>query len=311
MSPNDDWYGHLVGQSRNDNIYTLIHHYLESDWSPNHDFDFVVVKQNQLPDKLKEIPSKHISKKLSPSEYCFPDNDYVLLHNYQLTEYLYHAKWATIVQDFEGREFIELRYDWTDEAKHYYNYPLAYYGKYRPTPKHEPLPIQSKAPESDEEAALVLAYDLLQKGEQKEQALAYGEIGRSFLDQQLVTVNENSKDALHQLARHMMGYNIVAMVYAWNNQINKAAEVDALYMQYSPIWDYLEDYIKPYLEMLIVKKQVDYLKHLFTDKEFRNRFLAHYEAFVSLFIDDTYPLTLKGYVVDIINRVNNMSKTYL
>jgi hypothetical protein len=311
-SPNEDWYSHLVAQSRNDNIYTLIHSYLEPEWSSNHDLDFVTVRRSQLPEKLKEVPSKHLSKKLPQEHYCFPGNDYILLHNYQLTEYLYHAKWACIIEDFEGREFIELRYDWTEEAKHYFNYPLVYYGKMQPkSPKAELLPIQSKPPESDEEAALILAYDLLQKGEQREQALAYAEIGKLFLDQQLITVNGNSEEALQQLARRMMGYNIVSMVCAWNNRINKAAEVDVLYIHHPPMWDYLEDYIKPYLEILIAKKQVDYLKHLFTDKEFRNRFLAHYGTFVSLFIDDTYPLTMKSYVIDIINRVNNMPTAYL
>lgn len=60
-TPNEDWYGHLVAQSRNDNIYTL----LEQDWSPNHDLDFVVVRKSQLPGKLKDVPAKHLSK-----NYC-------------------------------------------------------------------------------------------------------------------------------------------------------------------------------------------------------------------------------------------------
>lgn len=131
-SPKEDWYGHLVAQSRTNDIYTLLHHYLEPAWEPNHDLDFVTVRRNQLPGALKEVPSKHVSKKLPQQAYCFPGNDYVLLHNYQLTEYLHHAKWASIVEDFEGREFIELRYDWTEEAKHYFNYPLPYYGNTSP-----------------------------------------------------------------------------------------------------------------------------------------------------------------------------------
>jgi hypothetical protein len=311
-SPKENWYGHLVGQSRTNDIYTLIHHYLQPDWEPNHDLDFVTVRRSQLPDQLPEIPAKHLSKKLLPENYCFPASDYILLHNYHLTEYLYHANWATIIEDFEGREFIELHYDWTEEAKYYYNYPLAYYGKMLPQiPKPEALPIQSQPPESPEEAALILAYNLLQEGTRKQEALEYAEIGRSFLDTQSVVVSENIAGALHQLARRMMGYNIIAMVYVWNNQINKAAEVDALYLHHTPIWNHIEDYIKPYLEMLMAKKQVDYLKHLFSDKEFRQRFLAHYEAFVSLNFDDRYPVTQMGHVIDIINRVNNISSAYL
>lgn len=126
QSPNDDWYAHLVEQSRNDNIYSLIHNFLEPDWWPNHELDFVVVRRSQLPDHLKNIPADHISKKLSQDQYCFPAGDYVLLDNYHLTEYLYFAKWAQFIEDAEGRDFIELRYDWTEEAKKCMESPPAY-----------------------------------------------------------------------------------------------------------------------------------------------------------------------------------------
>lgn len=306
MSPNENWYGHLVAQSRNDNIYTLIHNYLVPHWEPNHDFDFVVVRKTALPEKLQPIPSSHISKKLPPGKYCFPGNDYVLLHNYHLTEYLYHAEWAKVIEDFEEREYIELRYDWTEEAKHLNHYPPAYFGNV-PMPNRKPdvMPIQLEAPQTEEEEALLVAYRLLQKGVSKEEAMKYAEAGKSFLDAQEVTVSGDSAEALQQVARRMMGYNIVAMVYAWNNQINKAAAIDEMYIHHPPMWDYLEEYIQPYLEMLIVKKQTDYLQFLFKDVEFRKRFLPHYEAYISLLVDDTYEMTRMGQVVNIINRVNN------
>ena len=122
---------------------------------------------------------------------------------------------------------------------------------------------------------------------------------------QNIIVNENSAEVFHQLARQMMGYNIVAMVYAWNDRIDNAAAVDALYIFHPPLWDYLEDYINPYLEMLMVKKQKGYLHYLFNDQAFQKRFLSHYEAFISLFVDNTYPLTCIGEVVAIINRISN------
>jgi hypothetical protein len=63
--------------------------------------------------------------------------------------------------------------------------------------------------------------------------------------------------------------------------------------------------------MLMIKRELDYVKYLFSDKGFRNHFLAHYEAFVSLFIDETFPLTRLHEVVGIINSVNNASSQYI
>jgi len=63
--------------------------------------------------------------------------------------------------------------------------------------------------------------------------------------------------------------------------------------------------------MLMIKKSLDYVQYLFSDKAFRKRFLAHYEAYVSLFVNDTYPLTRIHDVVGIINRVNNPIDGYI
>ena len=309
-SPNKNWYGHLVAQSRNDNIYTLIHQFLEPTWEPNHELDFVAVRRSQLPQHLKNIPPKHISEKLPFEKYCFPASDYLLLHNYQLTEYLHAAKWAKVVEDFEHRSFIELRYNWTDEAEATWNNPPAYpmYGaekiQVQPT-----MSILHQPPQTEQESALIESYGLLKKGYNKKQALAFAETGKSFLDEQQITVTEDPNNALQQIARRMMGYNIVAMVYVWNNKIDKAGAVDKYYIHQPLLWIYLDGYIQPYLELLMVKRQKDYLKHLFSDKAFRQRFLGHYAAYISLFVDDTYTLT-GGEVVSIINRVNNTSDAY-
>jgi hypothetical protein len=80
-SPNEDWYSHLVAQSRNDNIYTLIHSFLTPDWEPNHDLDFVTLRESQLPEILKNVSDNHLSKKLKKEDYCFPGNDFFLLNN--------------------------------------------------------------------------------------------------------------------------------------------------------------------------------------------------------------------------------------
>ncbi len=304
-SPNEDWYGHLVAQSRNDNIYTLIHQYLEPDWEPNHELDFVVVRRSQLPEHLKNIPAQHISKKLVPDQYCFPGSDYILLHNYKLTEYLYFAKWAKFIEDFEDRSFIELRYDWNEESEECWNDPPAYrHLKKAIREEQEPTSVQRRFPAIEEEQALLKAYELLRDGKQKEKALEYAETGRRFLDSQNIE-SADSTEVLQLIERKMLGYNIVAMVYVWNNQINKAAEVDSLYILNSLLWSKLSSYIELYLQILMIKKQEEYLHHLFSDKEFRRYFLAHYEAFVSLFVNPEYELTRMAEVVSIINRISN------
>jgi hypothetical protein len=306
--PNKNWYSHLVAQSRTNDIYNLIHMCLVPDWRQDHDLDFVVVHKNDLPEGLKNIPANHISKKLKPEQYCFPGHDFVLLHNYQLTEYLYAAKWAKIIEDFEEREFILLCYQWTDEAEYIRSHPPAYPFSHHFAP---PVPAGSPLPVTSEDYPLFMAYELLQSGTSRAQALEFAEQGKAFLDSQHITVSQDAGDSWQHLTRQMKGYNIVAMVYAWNDQINKAAAVDELYIHHPSIWQPLADWIKPYLEMLLVKKQEDYLQYLFADVQFRNYFLGHYEAFVSLFINEACELTCMGEVVGIINRVNNTSTNYL
>jgi len=306
-SPNENWYSHLVAQSRTDAIYTLIHSYLMHDWAPNHDLDFVTVRRKNLPANLKEMPAKDVSQKLSAENYCFPGDDYVLLDNYQLIEYLHAAEWAKHIEDFENRSFIELFFEKTEESKDFFNNTPAYAHSKRPTPKKKIglSQYEQKLWFNKKEKYLIAAYKLLQTGEHKKTALQYAEKGKAFLDRNRIAVNENTAGVLQQVARRMMGYNIVSMVYAWNDQINKASEVDKTYIHHPAIWADLFDCIRSYLELLMIKNQQDYLHYLFTDKEFRKFFLSHYEAFISLFVDDTYKFTFGGEVMQIINRVRN------
>lgn len=304
-SPNQDWYGHLVAQSKTDAIYTLIHTHLTPDWEPNHDLDFVVVRQNALPQPLRDIPSKHISRKLKKEDYCFPGEDYVLLHNYQLTDYLHAAQWACIVEDFQERSFIELRFDWTNEAEENWQHPPAY--QYAAPPKRDTAPsdAQRLPPESEEETALIYAYQLLRDATNKELALSYARTGKAFLDSQLIEVDLTSELALQKIERRMLGYNIVAMVAVWNEAMDLASSADAQYLHHPAVWDKLDVYIRNYLELLMIKGQSYYLEVAFASPDFRQRFLAHYEAYVSLFVNSDYPLTTMMEVVGIINRVNN------
>lgn len=292
-SANKNWYAHLVAQSRTDDIYDLLHNYLPLNWQPGHDLDFVAVRKTALPDHLKNIPEKHLSKKLSQEEYCFPGDDYVLLHNYELTAYLYAAKWAKTIKDRAGREFIELRFDWTQEAIDCLHDPPGY--------RHlKPCEI----PLAPREDSLKAAYELLQKHSNKALALEHARIGKSFLDAQHVKV-DGVNDALRHLARRMTGYNIVAMVFVWNDKLNEAAAIDELYIFHPPLWDILSAHIKSYLEMLMAKRYQDYVGYLFEDMEFRQYFSSHYAAFVSLFLDDQSALPGGTEAAGIINRINN------
>ena len=285
-SPNNNWYSHLVAQSRTGHIYTLIYEYIPFNWQPLHDYDFVIVRQSNLPANLQKVPAKHISAKLLQQHCCFAYNDYIVLHNYHLTEYLEAAKAAVIVEDEKKRSFIELLFK----------------------KESEPGSLPPVAEDfTEEEINLVLAYELLQKGSDKELALEYAQKGERFLDRNRINVGDNSEKTLQKIMRQMTGYNIIAMVYAWNNQMANAVAADAIYIHHPEFWDILKQYIKPYLELLMAKGELDYVRYLFNDKGFRNHFLAHCEAFVSLFIDDTYTLTRMNEVVGIINRVKNAS----
>lgn len=297
-----NWYEHLVDQSRTDHIYTLIHGYLQHDWDPGHDMDFVVIRKNHLPiGKFPNgIPPEHIAGCLSKEDYSFSEANYILLDNEHLTDYLETAKEMKIIEDGQRRQFIELVFERLPKEKH-----IQF--------DNEPdIDIETITPETLQkpEDALYVAYELLKLHKDKERALQYAKIGEDFLNNRKVFISEMPESGLWNIKHKMTGYNIVAMVYAWNGLIIEAAAVDNEYLFHPNIWDDLEETINPYLEMLMALERLEYLQFIFKDKIFRKRFLAHYEAFVSLFIDDTYELTLPREVVGIINRVNHSIENY-
>ncbi|MBL7691445.1 MAG: hypothetical protein JNM41_07615 [Flavipsychrobacter sp.] len=300
-----DWYEHLVDQSANDGIYTLIHGYLPHNWEPGHELDMVVLRLGDLPAKLGTIPGMHISQRLRKEDYCFPGDDYVLLDDFQLTPYLKAARRMQIVEDFEEREFIELLF--TNEPKE----DIA--DDEEPQERRSIPDYRTVTPATldNKEDAIGIAYELLKNANERELALEYARMAETFLDGKGVIIGENIDKDLYEVIRIMLGYNVVAMVYAWNNKIEDAARIDEHYLRYPNVWDTLNDYINPYLEMLMAKKQADYLHFLFEDRDFRNKFLAHYEAYISLLVNDRYELTRMQEVVGIINRVNNALSAYV
>ena len=304
MPHKTNWYAHLVNQSRTDHIYDLIHEYLDADWEPNHDLDFVVVRKRNLPSKLKALPNNHQSSSLPHQAYCFPGDDYILLDGKHLTEYLEAAKEMQFVTDFEDRDFIELFFTYQSNIQ---EPPQSVVHPSIPNPlETTPETLVNK------EDALGIAYNLLTIGNDRALALQYAEIGKQFLDAHKIEVGDPTK-TLQEVCRQMIGYNIVAMVYVWNNQIDKAAAVDKIYLHNPWVWDELETVIKPYLEMLMAKKQEDYLQFIFQDKSFQKRFQAHYEVYISMFLNPNFEWTksLMHEFVAIINRVNNSYGQYV
>lgn len=297
-----DWYQHLVDQSRTDYIYTLIYCYLKPDWEPRHNLDFVVLQKDQLPpEKFPEgIPASHIALPIPKEKYSFPGDNYILLDNEHLTDYLEAAREMKIVEDKEGRQFIELVFKKKEKKQN---------AVFSIQPE---IDIKTITPQTlpKQEDALYVAYELLRTHSDKKRALEYARIAEDFLDKRKVYINEMSEIGLLNIEHKMVGYNIVSMVYAWNGLISDAAIIDSQYLFHPNLWDRLEATIEPYLEMLMAMGETEYVKNIFKDTAFRKRFLAHYEAFVSLFISDVFPLTKQYEVFGIINRVNHSKEIY-
>lgn len=219
-----DWYEHLVHQSKTDHIYSLIHGYLPHDWADDPDYDMVAVRTGDLPEKLKQVPAAHISQRLKKEDYRFPAGDYLLLDDWHLTDYLEAARRMAIVEDLGGREFIELLF--TDDPNEYssYNYDVD------ETPARAVPDNRTTSPATleNKEDAIAKAYELLRTAKERELAYEYAKVAEEFLDSRRVTIsNYDIERDLYEVTRATLGYNVVAMVYAWNNKIDEAARVVA------------------------------------------------------------------------------------
>ncbi len=296
---NRDWYGHLVDQSGHDGVYDIIHGYLPHNWNPGHDLDFVVLSSaGYLGETGTPFNIHDVSATLEMENYTFPAGDYVLISNNRLTPYLDKARAARIIADAEGREFIELLFTLPKEEE-------------RPT-YEDGLTTDAAdwdmAPERD--GAIFQAYERLRQAVEKEEAYRWAGLAEAWLDTKPIRIVDNVDASLFETKRKQFGYNVVAMVYAWNDRIDEAARVDRHYIHHPDVWDEL-NYLHTYLEMLMAKQQGHYLKHLFADDGFRRRFWPHYEAYVSLLVDNTYHFTRMMEAIPIINRVNNAYKSYI
>lgn len=294
------WYEWLVEQSKTNWIYQLIHEFLPYDLCINHEEDFVVFRKTNLPNELKNIPEINISLQNRIQQFFFPSSDYVIINNNHLKDYLEAAKAMQVTSNSKGENFIELLFVNPENEKVEYEYASPPY-----------IDLCKVSPETlvNKEDALAACWQIISGAGDRFLALQYAAIGEEFLHSKtkfLIEVNST----LQELYRVITGYNIIAVAYAWNNKIDKAAKADKFYIHAKELWPLMSALIEPYLEMLILKKQQDYLEYLFSNADFRKYFIAHYEAFISLLIDDTFLLTQMSKVVGIINRINNSSNNF-
>jgi hypothetical protein len=296
---NRDWYEILVDQSGHDGVYDLIHGYIPHDWNPDHDLDFVIISTATfLGVTGSPFDINDVSETLEMTDYTFPAPDHVLISNERLTRYLNNSKAIQIVEDAEGRKFLELLLLRPKEEVAGYEA-----GETSDAAQWDMAP--------DKDGAIFAAYERLKVPCEKEEAYRYAKLAETYLDSKRVPIVDNVSASLFEAKRILFGYNVVAMVYAWNDKMDDAAIVDSYYILYPHVWNELEGQIHAYLGLLIARGQSDYLKCLFADQPFRKRFLPHYEAYISLLVDDTYPLTRMQEVVGIINQVNNAYGAYL
>lgn len=291
------WYDWLVEQSRTDHIYDLIHNNLPHDFEPNHDGPFVVLRKKSLHPVLAELPDMHRVKTKSK----FKHRDYLILHNDSLVEYLELATAMQEITDTEGNVYIELLFSWNSEKNSWYNQT-----------EEKPLKHVEKGilPEEliEEEDPLMLCWHLISKAENYSLALEYARKGEKVLDKKLKALSaEDIAGILHL----QTGYNIVATAYIWNDVLPDAICADAHYIHNPMLWEHMEAVIKPYLELLIAKKQQAYLGYLFSDEKFRYYFLPHYEAYMAMLVSDKFEWTQGNEVIGIITKISNRLKGYL
>lgn len=286
----EDWYQLLVDQSKTNRIYDLIHEGLSPHFRPRDINGIVVVNPLDLPAELTEIPLQHIAK----AAFDFRENKLILLKNNFLAAYLEKATAMKVYQGLET-EYVLLSFepiinDEEDDAQ------------------TTGSCINTDNPESvfDEDDSLMHCWALVTKCQHKALALELAVKGHAYLDKKRLSCAD-----ANERVKISFGYNIVSVAYAWNNCFEDAAITDSYYIRITPFYAHMEGVIKPYLEMLIAKKQAAYLDYLFNMEKFKDHFLPHYEAYISLFVNPHYECMRMREMIPIINRVNNGLKRYL
>lgn len=292
-----NWDDALVNLSKTDHIYDLIMcegiypHFR----GPNHEGDFVIINTGRLPEKLSLSDVLQDSIAWPYPSYSFEEEGYVLMQTLKLTPYLEAAVSMHEVEDKNGANYIELRF-LKPEKKQTRERSLSEY-------------LQMVT--DHREKALIESWQLFASVNNKVKALELARLGQSFLEeqkQQFIQVETSEIDA-EALWRWQTGHHIVASVYCWNNLFEEAQRIEKNFMQ-EPVWNALYDMIGGYLELLIAKDRREHLRNMFGNIAFRKQFIHHYEVYVSLFFDETFPLTNTMMAVPIFNRVNQIKTLY-
>jgi hypothetical protein len=284
------WYSLLECESSTDAIYDLLHGDLDADWEWTHTYDLVVINVDDNFSTLlpKGIPDKHRSTKLISSEYAFEKNSMVLIKDSCIRHYIENAKQLKINIDLYDREFIQLIFTEPERRKaiSFINAILL---------PDNVLELQSLLPE---------AYNELKQFGDKAKALDIVTKSSILLEQWQIA--GTPEEILNQIIHKMAGYNIAAMVYAWNGKVDRACQIDNEYLYNPALWASLEEVINGYLIMLMAMKHEEYLTYIFSHEVFKKQFFAQYEAYISLFINPNYEWTMKRKAMEILMLVGRV-----
>lgn len=142
----------------------------------------------------------------------------------------------------------------------------------------------------------------------KPRALWFACNAQHFLDnQQLIFGSED--EVIEQVYRKGLGYQMVTFGYVWNEWFDEAFALEEYFMS-RLYWHTFQEGISQYIEMLIIKQQDEHLEEIFSDMEFRYCFLTLYEVYISLLKNPDYPVTKMTEFVPLVNKINNLNKTY-
>lgn len=301
MNKNDyrgNWFETLEFLSSTNDVYNLL---MGKDMYPDfqgisHTGDFVVINTARLTDAIKLADVLEDS-----TEWPFPGNKfktpgYVLMQTEKLTPYLDAAVNMKPAEDENQRIFIELEFIKPEKKKI--------------TLKEDNSYLESVTDER--EMALIESWQLFASATNKTTALAKAKLGQAFLQEQGEDfLNQKQEDINREsLIRWHTGHHITASVFCWNELYEEAFAEEQWFLQPPQLWEHLHDTICYYLELLMVKNQQLHLQEIFADMELRAFFKIHYEVYVSLFIDDTFPLSSTLKAVPVFNRVTHAKKLY-
>lgn len=100
----------------------------------------------------------------------------------------------------------------------------------------------------------------------------------------------------------------VALGYLWSNWFEEAFEAEKYFIT-NDLWNELETGIHAYLSVLIIKKQTAHLEQLFSDDAFKDKFIAHYEVYISLLVNPDYRVTQSWQILTpIINIIRHTER---